>query len=180
MMLFQDIPDGVKLRGRDFTKITEAHNADRVISVQGASTFPGSNGTALVIPRPKIRNIYFSHPFKISNASTEEPKVTVQLGMLNNLIPKIGANGLTTVPAPTLSTPATGYILLKVTTTSGIAFAAAIEHQTEIPEDSSTVGYIVLGLIVVTSAEITTIEQSVYSSLQHLKCGTETHLWGSV
>lgn len=182
MMLFQDIPDGVKLRGRDFTKITQAHNADRVISVQGATTFPGSNGTALVIPRPKTaRRVLASHPFKIINASNDTPaaRVTVVYGTVNNFVPTILVGGtqisLFTDPSPIL-TVVTGTVYLDATLNNGVITGVVIANAATTPADTATHKYKTIGSVAVTSNAITAIGQSVKTSLTLYLC-VGTAIW---
>lgn len=126
-----------------------------------------------------------AHPFQLTDASVGATlKVKIKFGMVNAITP--GGMGDTEEPDLTLTINATKYVALSVTTNGGgAATSAAITLQTEVPESTATLAYIPLGLVTYTAAVGDTpasiaMNQSVSGSLWHQRCGSATHLFGSV
>jgi hypothetical protein len=182
MLLFQDIPDGVKLRGRDFTKITQAHNTDRIISVQGGAVFPGSNGASLVIPRQKnTRVIRVNSPwFLTGQIESGVAKIGIKPGMVNNLVPTIGGTSLVAVPPPTITvTGASGIIQLKATVDGVGAITALIAENVAGPTvtaDTTTLKYKLIGTWTSDAGQFTSVN-SILNTNQTLYLCNGTAIW---
>lgn len=122
------------------------------------------------------------HPFKVSNATTEEDgaQVKVRFGMVNSTTPTIDDVPLDDVPAPLLAV-VTGVIYLAVTVDEedGSIITATVENAAELPENTATEGYLALATVTVEDDAVTAIAQSVTHSLEHRRCGTnDHHFWG--
>jgi len=182
MMLFQDIPDGVKLRGRDFTKITQAHNADRVISIQGATTFPGSNGTALVVPRQKKSfTSKIKHPwFLTGTVESGTAKISINPGLVNNFVPTIGGVSLGAFPRPTLTvTGSVGVIEIKATIDgAGTITAVIVQNVATATADTVTNKYKTIGGWTAASGAFTSVT-SILNTNQTLYLCNGTAIWES-
>jgi hypothetical protein len=156
-----------------------------------ASVLPGGRVTLNAEPKAR-RGRAVRKPLQVYAApriGEGPPRVSVQFGMVNALVPTFGGQPLTytagTPPLP-MSREITepGFIILAVNTDDeGAAETAVINFAAEIPEDTEDRGHVVLAYVSVTGTgpnRSVSISQSVTHSLQHQKCGGTTHLWGAV
>lgn len=126
-------------------------------------------------------------PFTIFDASDEAgAKISIVLGLVNNLIPTLNGTALTADPRPTSLVLGNGTwsITVRVTTDSGgIGISAAIiGSSTGTPEDTNTQGHLLLGEVVVADGEITELRQFRTGNHFHARCGTSApyeHQWGT-
>ena len=115
-------------------------------------------------------------PFTLTDATESgTEKVSVRFGMVNSIMP----TGMDPVDGQTINVTASGYVILAVTCTAGVATSAAISIAASVPANTATVGNIALGYVTL-GTDVVTVSQSVQNSLQHQMCGTTTHLWGAV
>ncbi|WP_414664907.1 hypothetical protein [Horticoccus sp. 23ND18S-11] len=121
------------------------------------------------------------HPFLVTDATTETTaKVAVQFGQVNSITPTIGGTALDDATPPVL-TVASGIVYLAVVVDgTGLITSASIHNDTTLPAADATHGYITLATVTVASSAVTAINQAVSGSLQHLMCGEDVHLFGSV
>ena len=180
-----NIPDIVKVRGRDIAKINEAHNADRINSVTGASIYGGRNGVTIALPTAvKPRNIVIRHPWFLTGTIEAGPvaKIYIKPGMVNNFVPTIDMSGtpksLAAFPAPSITvTGATGIIELKATIDgAGTITALIAQNVTTASTDTSTNKYKTIGGWTFASGAFTSVT-SILNTNQTFYLCNGTAIW---
>jgi hypothetical protein len=180
-----NIPDIVKVRGRDIAKINEAHNADRINSVTGASIYGGRNGVTIALPRAlKPRNIVIRHPWFLTGTIEAGPvaKIYIKPGMVNNFVPTIDMSGtptsLAAFPAPSITvTGTTGIIELKATIDgAGTITALIAQNVTTASTDTSTNKYKTVGTWTSASGAFTSVT-SILNTNQTFRVCNGTAEW---
>ena len=113
-----------------------------------------------------------AHPFRVSDArDAGAASVTVRFGQVNSVTPA-GIGEL----LPVVS----GVVFLKVTLDEDReVISAEIANAAELPANTSTHGHITLATVAVEDDTVTSIDQSVTRSLQHMVCGAK-HIWGGL
>lgn len=133
-------------------------------------------------PGPRRGGQTFIHPFKVLDASTTGPsvaKVRVIFGQVNSITPTMDGDDLDADPAPELIV-VTGVVYLELTLDgAGLVTAVEVLNAATLPASTATEGYITLATVVVTSDQVTAINQSVTASLQYLRCN-DVDIFGAV
>ena len=182
-----NIPDIVKVRGRDIAKINEAHNADRINSVTGASIYGGRNGVTIALPTAvKPRNIVIRHPWFLTGTIETGPvaKIYIKPGMVNNFVPTIDMSGtptsLAAFPAPSITVTGTaGIIQLKATvSSSGVITALIAQNVTTLSTDTATEKYKLVGTWTASGGVFTSVT-SILNTNQTLYLCVGTAIWES-
>jgi len=88
---------------------------------------------------------------------SDESKVYIVPGTVNQLIPKIGSTYIDATPRPTITVSASGYIILEVSRVAGQPFPnnPIIYWSSSIPSNTASNGYFNLASVTVTGSPTT-------------------------
>ena len=116
-----------------------------------------------------------SHPFQVKIKNSQERKVTISSGKVNNTIPSIDGTRLIETPAPELTLPTSElvYIYIKVEVDGSMeATSVSIVAETEEQSDtldltSGGIGYELIATATINDGEIATVSQLLNSNIYH-------------